>query len=511
MPSDDQIAGGFPGLPDRDAWGGLRAAVQRQVTELAQLRHEPAVRHLLLRQLQDRRQPPERFQPPPGLERYAQVAAGEAAYGGGDEPVTQFGYLPVKEGFDTLLASNELLITGRSYDGRHPAGERSSRGETAKRYLEALGFEEAEPGCRQLENRVVRLAHPGGASAEELAEVARNLRTRGFSAAVTYITPTAPVGKGTPCAPLQGTPPRGTGSGGAGGGEAPEVRLRSTGTEPAGQAAAADTTQVAVIDTGIWSERLGTVLPGSQLDHLHEFPLGAPRSVRDEYLDLDAGHGTFVTGIVQQVAPSAGVRVYRAVDGDGIGTELAVACAMIKAVEEGAQILNLSLGCQSEDDFPPVALRAALDVIRNWERDTGREVLVVAAAGNCGDTRPFWPAAFRDVVSVAGLGPDLLPSQWSSHGFWVTCSAIGQGILSNFVAGRESPLETPTPVEFSRDPEPWAVWSGTSFAAPQITGVLARLYQPGGPRSLRDVLRELLESGNPVSGFGQALQILPGL
>ncbi len=54
----------------------------------------------------------------------------------------------------------------------------------------------------------------------------------------------------------------------------------------------------------------------------------------DGYLDLDAGHGTFVTGIVQQIAPGAEVRVYRAVDSDGIGSEVAVACKMIKAVQE---------------------------------------------------------------------------------------------------------------------------------------------------------------------------------
>jgi Subtilase family len=492
MPSDDR----FPGLPDCDEWGGLRAAVQRQVTELAQLRYQPAVRHLQLQELQDRRQARDLSQPPPGLERHAQVAASS-----GGEPIVQFDYLPVQTGFDTLLVASELLITGLSYDGRHPRDERPGRPgreTTAKRYLDALGFEEVELGCHHLEGRVVRLAHPGGATAQELAEVAKNLRTRGFSAAVTYITPTAPVGKGTP-PPIPGGAP------------APAPPGGSARPAPASEAFTEETAQVAVIDTGIWSERLNTVLPGSQLDHLHEFPLGAPRSVRDEYLDLDAGHGTFVTGIVQQIAPWAPIRVYRAVDSDGIGSELAVACAMIKAVEEGAQILNLSLGCQSEDDFPPVALTAAMNVIRKWERETGRQVLVVAAAGNCGDTRPFWPAAFRDVVSVAGLSPDLLPSQWSSHGFWVTCSAIGQGILSNFVAGRESPLETPAPVEFSRDPEPWAVWSGTSFAAPQITGELVLRYRPGGGQSLREVLSELLESGHPVPGFGQALRILPGL
>jgi len=149
-----------------------------------------------------------------------------------------------------------------------------------------------------------------------------------------------------------------------------------------------------------------------------------------------------------------------------------VACEMIRAVKEGgAQIVNLSLGGHTLDNMPPVALRAALEIITEWEHQTGREVLIVAAAGNYADTTPCWPAAFRRVVSVASLAPDMLPSQWSSHGFWVTCSTIGQGLSSTFVEGRESNLVNPEPHNFG--PDSWAVWSGTSFTAPR-SQVLSR-------------------------------------
>jgi hypothetical protein len=122
--------------------------------------------------------------------------------------------------------------------------------------------------------------------------------------------------------------------------------------------------------------------------------------------------------------------------------------------------------------------------------------------------RPCWPAAFRRVVSVGGLGPDMRPVPWSSHGYWATCSTIGQGLRSTYVQGRESPLLDPDPRTFG--PSAWGAWSGTSFAAPQITGALARLHEEYG-YPLREALDRLLAAGQPVPGYGQALKILPGV
>jgi subtilisin family serine protease len=267
---------------------------------------------------------------------------------------------------------------------------------------------------------------------------------------------------------------------------------------------------VAIIDTGITDQKRADGLLGdirrtpANIDPLDTFPLPGG----DGYLDLDAGHGTFIAGIVQQVAPEAEIAVYRVVDCDGIAPEPSVACAIIHAVKEGAQIINLSLGCQSHDDTPPVGLQQALEVVGELEREMGREVLIVAAAGNFGDTRPFWPAAFRGVVSVAGLAPDMTPAPWSSHGFWVTCSAIGQGICSTFVEGKLSPLESQVPIAFG--PDALARWSGTSFTAPQVVGAIARLCQEEGIQP-RAALRQLLAAGSPLPDFGSALRILPGL
>ena len=106
---------------------------------------------------------------------------------------------------------------------------------------------------------------------------------------------------------------------------------------------------------------------------------------------------------------------------------------------------------------------------------------IVASAGNNGTEEPVYPAALDDVVSVAALQAVEVTGQtpggadWSSHGTWVRCSAVGEGIVSTFVKGKEDP-------QFGADDYPqdsWAVWSGTSFAAPQISALIAKTCRGG--------------------------------
>ena len=510
MPFDEQnrgnpFEGDFAGRPGQEPWGELAAGVHRQVAELTRRRYDPSIRHERLRILQQRRAPLSADSGPPGgaaadggqgTSAPGGPAAGGAAEGGtavgqpgagaaggaGDE-VTQFDFPPVAVGFDSLFVRGELLISTESYDGL-PGQAGAGQYRTARKYLEALGMQVSEVGCAELSGRVLRLTHTE-MSPRELANVARVLRRRGFTASLSNITPTGPIGKA-----IGGPLP------------APSPGSYQPGSCPGTPA------KVAIIDTGIAAESrpdgwLRDITRDGNIDPLDRLPLPAG----DGYLDFDAGHGTFVAGIVQHIAPDAEIKVYRAMGSDGIAPEVRVACEMIRAVKDGAQILNLSLGCQTHDNIPPIAIRAALDVIGELEREQDRSVLIVAAAGNYADTTPCWPGAFGRVVSVAALASDLQPTPWSTRGFWVTCSTIGQGLRSTYVEGRESPLLDPVPHEFG--PDAWAVWSGTSFAAPQLTGALARLHDRGEP--LGDTLRRLLRAGRPIPDFGYALKILPGI
>src|SRR5690606_33967913 len=99
-------------------------------------------------------------------------------------------------------------------------------------------------------------------------------------------------------------------------------------------------------------------------------------------------------------------------------------------------------------------------------------VVVVASAGNAASSRPVWPAAFPDVVAVAATtfdGKSTRPAAYSNYGGWVDACAEGTWV-STYVKGQLVLGGTP-PVWF----DGFASWAGTTFAAPFVTGRLARL------------------------------------
>jgi Subtilase family len=378
------------------------------------------------------------------------------------------------QGSEVLLVPSELLMRAEMLKQKN-----------IKQLLDAYGLQTEPIGC--LGGRVIRLTAPG-ADGTRMAEIAGALRARGVPVSPNHVTPMGIVMKGL------GGPEPSEGPG-------PDY-------EPAD--AKGDPIRVAVIDTGIARRKRGDGwLAGlvrqdggdGNIDPLDALPK------RNGYLDLGAGHGTFAAGIVQQVAPGADLAVYRTLDSDGIGNEVDVACAMVRAVREGAHILNLSLGMETLDDQPPVVFEVALELIDQEAAKAGREVLVVAAAGNFGHARPCWPAALRRVIAVAGLTQDLAPAAWSTRGTWVDCSTIAEGVRSTYVKGREHPQIDPQPDKFGDNA--WALWTGTSFAAPQVAGALARIAQEGV--GLRAALGLLFDGQPDLPDYGRALRILPAI
>lgn len=285
---------------------------------------------------------------------------------------------------------------------------------------------------------------------------------------------------------------------------------------------------VVVIDTGLderergdgWLRDVAPVDAARDFDPLDVVHAsGAPGA--DGYLDRGAGHGTFVAGIVRRVDPNADVRLIRALDTDGVGSECSVAAAVLQAAEIFAQhgnrgVLNLSLGMETVDGLAPLALEAALEALPP-------DVLVVASAGNSGTSTPTWPAASKRVLGVAGLTPDpdgnrLLPAEWSNRGYWVDFSTLAEGVISTYVEGTETKGTGLPGDPFDRDPETfprkdprqqesYAIWTGTSFAAPQVAAWLGKYLaeHPGEPS--HDAVRALRSRGSRINGFGYAVQI----
>lgn len=271
--------------------------------------------------------------------------------------------------------------------------------------------------------------------------------------------------------------------------------------------------RVVVIDTGVSAEQRadGWLVGLAQADNLDLLDV-VPQ---DDFLDLAAGHGQFVSGVVQQVAPGADLGVLRGLDTDGFGDEVEVARLIVAAARAGAQIINLSLGTFTADDRPPLLLQQALREAIAAQPD----LLVVCAAGNHGSDRPCWPAAFHGVpefadavVSVGGLHREAddtaVGAPWSGRGDWVECSTFGEGVVSTFVIGTESPAGDQDPDTFG--PSAWATWSGTSFATPQIVGAIVRTMQEDSNLTPRQALNSLLDKqGTPMAGgYGKAIAVL---
>ncbi|WP_136519162.1 S8 family peptidase [Cellulomonas telluris] len=379
-----------------------------------------------------------------------------------------------------LVLGGEVLVSAASW----PDVEDEARRERLER---------VEVGCPDLEDRVVRLRGDGDDVDARLTRFVTDLRRQGHATSFSYVTPLSPVMK-----PCSGRPAPGLATFAEYG---PVDRSHGRGV------------RVAVIDTGVVAEPrsdgwLGDVAriaadagPASNVDPLDADPA-------DGYLDVSAGHGTFVAGIVAQVAPGAEIIAHRSLTTSGTASDVDVACALIRAVRENAQVVNLSLGTSTYFDEPPLALAAALDVVREIEAARGWETVIVAAAGNAGTRVPVWPAAFGRVVAVGALTSTLRPTRWSSRGHWVDVSTVGEGVVSTYVAGSQAPDVAAEPQTFGRDA--WACWTGTSFAAPQVAGAVARAMTEHRLSSTQAV-RELLAAGRPVADFGKALRILPGV
>lgn len=212
---------------------------------------------------------------------------------------------------------------------------------------------------------------------------------------------------------------------------------------------------VALIDSGIDAAHpllRGSVLPG------HDW-VGddADAAEGGSVHDLAFGHGTAVAGIVRQVAPGARLLPLRVLSPDGSGSAEHVAAAIRYAVDKGVQVINLSISAPASSE----ATRAALQYAAS------RGVLVVAASGNDGGERPQSPASFLDAKSPLGRA-GLSVSAVDEQGAWPQWSTRGGELLAPGVA-----LHTAYP-----DGRVVSA-TGSSFAAPLVSGVLALALAEG--------------------------------
>jgi subtilisin family serine protease len=219
-----------------------------------------------------------------------------------------------------------------------------------------------------------------------------------------------------------------------------------------------------------------------------------------------AGHGTFVAGVARCMAPRSEIFVGNELNIAGATLESKIIGKIEHAVERfQPAIINVSSGTYTRNDWNPIAFEGF------GQRHP--DLTLVAAAGNDSTDRPLYPAAFPFpwVISVGALGPDQAHLAWfSNYGQWVDMYALGEGIVNAFAVGQyryHEPPKQPARQDFLR---PLARWSGTSFAAPLVTGMIAaRMGQTG--ESSRQAAEALLDEArqNAIDGIWPALLVPP--
>jgi hypothetical protein len=205
--------------------------------------------------------------------------------------------------------------------------------------------------------------------------------------------------------------------------------------------------------------------------------IDVPDSDNDGWLDREAGHGTFISGIVRRLAPDATIVNLGVLTGFGDGDDFTVGqgIARLLGKVQSVDVVNLSLSGYTDDDGPPLAIAAAIRALCA----AGNHPVVVAAAGNNASSRPAYPAALDDVIGVAATD-DVTRAWFSNYGRWVDACAPGVDVVSTFFVfdGKAVAADGYSDPDAFRDG--WAVWSGTSFSAPKVAAQIARYMSDHG-------------------------------
>jgi hypothetical protein len=181
------------------------------------------------------------------------------------------------------------------------------------------------------------------------------------------------------------------------------------------------------------------------------------------------GHGTFVAGVLRCMAPRADVVVKGFLTSGGALYETEILKELYKALDLTPDIISMSAGATTRHNLPALGFQAL------WEQRLSdlKGTVLVAAAGNDGDRGPFWPAAFPWAVSVGALDETGGRAPYSNFGSWVDVYALGTDVVNAFPNGDyhyEEPPRVGNVTHFDRE---MALWSGTSFSTPLVSGLIA--------------------------------------
>ena len=241
-----------------------------------------------------------------------------------------------------------------------------------------------------------------------------------------------------------------------------------------------DTVVIGVLDSGI--DMTHIELRNKYVSSGHDF-VNDDSDATDDFW-----HGTFVAGIaaaetnnnqgIAGVAWNAKILPVKVLDDEGNGYYDALIEAIVWAVDNGAKVLNLSLGGEEADSALEAACRYAFE----------HNVIVVAAAGN--EYGPVaYPAAYDDyVLAVGATDYDDLVADFSNTGPQVDVAAPGVLILSCIPQWLAEPGYPP-----------YGFGSGTSAAAPHVAGFAALVLSAKPWISARDLMNLIRFTADDVN------------
>jgi thermitase len=248
-------------------------------------------------------------------------------------------------------------------------------------------------------------------------------------------------------------------------------------------------TVIAVLDSG--AQMNHPDLNGAYLDqwdYVHNDAVG----------EDDMGHGTHVSGVaaaftnngrgIAGTAPDAFLFDYKVCtqqQGCPISAQIP---AITDAADMGADVVNMSLAGYGRSDAQARAVNYA------WNSGT----VVVAAAGNDAANQPAYPAAYTNAIAVSGTDFQNGDSDFSNYGTWVDVAAPGGELQGPLSASRYQILST-YPTYFNSSG--YVSLSGTSFAAPMVSGVAALLASQN--RSATQIRKRIQSTATDIGPVGR--------
>lgn len=241
------------------------------------------------------------------------------------------------------------------------------------------------------------------------------------------------------------------------------------------------TVKIAILDTGIDQNHPDLA---SKIVANRNFTTSP--SVDDLY-----GHGTHVAGVaaaatnntlgVAGVGFNSTLMNVKVLSDTGSGNYSWIASGIIWATDNGAKVISMSLGGSGSSATLQDAVNYA------WSRG----VVIVAAAGNNGNSGMVYPGAYQNVIAVAATDPNDSKASFSEYGSWVDVAAPGVSIYSTF------PNHTNQFGALN-----YGSLSGTSMATPFVAGLAALVWTTPYGTTNTDVRNRIENTADRITGTG---------